>query len=172
MNDDALTSPNLLLNRSRSERGMTLVELMIVVAIVGVLASIAIVSYNSYVEEAHLTEMRQYAQDVERGQEDFHSRHGTYLDPTEYDGEREYEHGDDAWAELLQFDHELPEQFTIETDGGGPDDNCDVTNCSDADPSNEDVNWFAVRVEYDDLSYDIFYTSELSSPIEVEPAND
>ncbi len=41
----------------RSESGFTLVELMIVVAIVGVLASIAIAAYQDYIMRARLADM-------------------------------------------------------------------------------------------------------------------
>jgi len=44
-------------SRQRNEKGFTLIELMIVTAILGILASIAVVSYTQQQKKAHRTEV-------------------------------------------------------------------------------------------------------------------
>ena len=60
------------------QRGMTLIELMIVVVIVAVLASIAIPSYRSYVLRTHRVEAKTALLNLAAAQEKFYLQNNTY----------------------------------------------------------------------------------------------
>jgi prepilin-type N-terminal cleavage/methylation domain-containing protein len=59
--------------------GFTLVELMIVVAIIGVLATLAVVSYQRLVAQSHTSEATQMVNSIKVAQEAYHAEVGTYL---------------------------------------------------------------------------------------------
>ncbi|NOZ01707.1 MAG: prepilin-type N-terminal cleavage/methylation domain-containing protein [Deltaproteobacteria bacterium] len=60
-------------------RGFSLIELMVVVAIMGVLATIAIVSYKKYMRRARLTEGITFLMDVKMKQETYFSTYSQYV---------------------------------------------------------------------------------------------
>jgi type IV pilus assembly protein PilE len=62
----------------RPQRGFTLVELMVVVAIVAILASISVASYRRYVLRANRTEARIALLSIQAGQEKFFLQNNTY----------------------------------------------------------------------------------------------
>jgi type IV pilus assembly protein PilA len=59
-------------------RGFTLVEMMIVVVIVGVLASLAVVGYRKLVQSSHISEAQNMVQDIRVAQESYHSETQQY----------------------------------------------------------------------------------------------
>jgi type IV pilus assembly protein PilA len=62
----------------RSKRGFTLIELMIVVAIVGVLAAIAIPAYQDYVKRARMSEVLGIFDALATGANEYHSAVGFF----------------------------------------------------------------------------------------------
>ena len=63
----------------RRRAGFTLVELMIVVAIIGILASIAYPGYASYITRSRRIEGQMAMLDIMQQQERFYSLHNTYV---------------------------------------------------------------------------------------------
>ncbi len=63
---------------ARRERGFTLVEMMIVVAIVGVLATLAVVGYRKIIQSSHVTEATGMVQNIRIAQEAYHAETQQY----------------------------------------------------------------------------------------------
>ncbi|SFD24556.1 type IV pilus assembly protein PilE [Thiohalospira halophila DSM 15071] len=78
--------------------GFTLVELMIVVAILGIVATVAIPTYSGYVDTARQGQARQNAASLELALESYYLQNNTYVagswDP---DGTRTLETGALGW---------------------------------------------------------------------------
>lgn len=65
--------------RDTRQRGYTLVELMIVVAILSVIAGIAIPIYQGYITESRLQTTRMNAEPLRLALEDYYLEEGTYV---------------------------------------------------------------------------------------------
>ncbi len=64
--------------RQSCSRGFTLIEIMIVVAIIGVLAAVAFPSYQRYVMESRRTEAKSFLNQVMQQEEKFYTENLTY----------------------------------------------------------------------------------------------
>lgn len=60
------------------QRGFTLIELMIVVAIIGILATIALPAYQDYTTRAQIVEALTLASDAEANVRDYYKFHGRF----------------------------------------------------------------------------------------------
>jgi type IV pilus assembly protein PilE len=73
-------------NRPRAHRGFTLIELMIVVAIVAILASIGIPSYNDYIRRSQVAEAGVYLSDYRIKAEQYFQDYKNYGTASCFDG--------------------------------------------------------------------------------------
>jgi len=89
--------------RGKYSSGFTLIELMIVVAIIALLAAIAIPSYRDFVVRSHRTEAKVALTELANLQEKFYSEMGSYADAFGADkaaGEVNYRDETDKWYSL------------------------------------------------------------------------
>lgn len=63
----------------KAQKGFTLIEIMIVVVIIGILASIAYPSYQEYVRRANRAEGQAFLLDIAARQERFFSQNNAYV---------------------------------------------------------------------------------------------
>ena len=66
----------------KRQSGITLIELMIVVAIIGIIAAIALPSYNRYVENARAADAKSALMSLANAMERFHTQNMTYQGAT------------------------------------------------------------------------------------------
>jgi type IV pilus assembly protein PilA len=71
----------------RSERGFTLIEMMVVVVIVGVLATLAVVGYRKIVQSSHVSEATGMIQNIRVAQEAYHSETQQYATVSQLTGD-------------------------------------------------------------------------------------
>ena len=100
----------------RRGQGVTLVELMIVVAIVGILAAVGGVALFRYTKQAKITKLESYAMAAAAGQNEFYNRHNVYypltgtqsapLAGTQDPTDKTTEYG--RWATFLGFGTAAP----------------------------------------------------------------
>lgn len=132
--------------RLDNDRGITLIELMIAVAIVGILAAIGTVAFNKYMNKGKVTKLETWAMEVAKGQEQYKSRNSTYYpgDGTLLDTDT----GDpQIWGGLLEFDKTLPQGVLVETQSGTAGQNCTI--CDGGVTPDTTSMWYAVRVTQD-----------------------
>ena len=111
--------------KNKKNGGMTLVELLIVVAIVGILASIALPSWNSQVQKDRRADARNALLNVQLEQEKYRSTNGAYAGSLSDLGLGHYETGNYYNVSIVS------NSFTAflataapNTNGGQSDDSC------------------------------------------------
>lgn len=138
----------------KSKQGFTVTELMIAVVIIGVLATIAIPSFTSYIYKARVTEASNFLGEIKQRQESYRNEFGQYcavngtdwgnynpssipgIDPVMWESTAEWEQ--------LGAAPDGPTRFRYATVAGFP-----GVSPPTGTNLNDDDHWFAARAEGD-----------------------
>ncbi len=139
-----------------NQKGLTLVELMIVIAIIGILSSIAVVAFNRQTERAKIMQLEQYAMDLSRGQQEFYSRHNSYfpIDNAQvpsFTGATPPNTGARFTVkQVMGFDHsDIPQEVTVRMSAGSTGENCAGAVCPAGIQVDNTTSWYVISVERD-----------------------
>lgn len=107
--------------RSRRARGFTLTELLLVISIVGVLATLAVVGYRKYFDAARISEPLATIQAIRGSQESFRRETGRYLDvsvsKTYYPMNSNFGKARIAWDYPSHADYDSWKMLRVDADG-------------------------------------------------------
>lgn len=157
----------MLSNRVRTRRGMTLVELMVVVVIVGILSVLAVNGYRKYTYNARNSEAAQFLGAVRAAQEAYFQSFGQYCGTAAGEAwpndipvinKKPWGTPDNAWADLgIKSPGNVWFQYTLmanRTGAGAPGD-------SFKDPPTN--TWFVARAHGDFDGDGVLSTFEVTS---------
>jgi len=148
--------------------GFTVTELMIAVVIIGVLATIAIPSFTSYIYKARVTEATNFLGKIKQRQESYRNEFGQYCDVS---GDLDTLHpggnpGLDpiGWSSTNEWDQlgaapDGPVRFRYATMAGFP----GTGGPADAIDINDDDHWFLARAVGDLDEDTVTFNLEISS---------
>jgi type IV pilus assembly protein PilA len=131
--------------RKKAQEGFTLIELMIVVAIIGILAAVAIPAFMKYIKKSKTSEARQFVKKI-------------------YDGARAYYMDNNgrknfgSTAARPQFPNAVGPTPAPNSCCGGSNDKCDP-----AGPQWDVPSWIALQFSVDDPHY-YWYTQSTTDP--------
>jgi type IV pilus assembly protein PilA len=127
--------------RRKAQEGFTLIELMIVVAIIGILAAVAIPAFMKYIKKSKTTEAREFVKKI-------------------YDGARAYYMDESAAkASFVIIPKQLPNTTVARTGGGGVGAGDPTVCCEKCAPKAiywTHPSWVALQFSVDDPHYFVY----------------